>query len=542
MADSKVIYLDTASLDQLLQIPQIGATRAEIIIRIQQEVVLAGGSLTLDHFTQYPEIATALNASENTGLLHLGPGRNGGLAGAPSPEHQAQGEQKTQEVEIVAMKGYVRVLSERVSREMGVVNTKCDKLGEALSKFDASIEERDNSMRKSMADMMDQFVEKNRGFESALLGLGQRMDKVEKAGQPVGKQEPSSDPFFAVIENVIAQKAPPVPARFNKVDGEKEARAEGTGKMVPPQDSRYSRNDYPKLKNYSGSGDFLAYLEKFERLARCKGWTEVQKLDQLIMVLSDDALDYFQLQKPEIKVSYDQTKKSLIRMYGRETNTSVVQAELASIVQKEGEEFEAFGQRIFKLLHQAYPLADDSMLEQLGIGFFSKGCSDRYAVEVAMIREPKTLRDIVQYAKVAQSNHTWFGSKKVLRNATFDDDKLPSIRRIPPGPGSESEGISKINDTLEKMMSLLDKMAGQGSDNTVSPVKTRALSPTRSTSPVRSPTSPSRYRCYNCNVEGHISRDCPRTKSSRFECYNCHAEGHLARNCPESVSPKKTGN
>ena len=66
----------------------------------------------------------------------------------------------------------------------------------------------------------------------------------------------------------------------------------------PPQDSRYPRNDYPKLKNYSGSGDFLAYLEKFERLARCKCWTENQKLDQLIMVLSDDALDYFQLQKP----------------------------------------------------------------------------------------------------------------------------------------------------------------------------------------------------------------------------------------------------
>ena len=64
-------------------------------------------------------------------------------------------------------------------------------------------------------------------------------------------------------------------------------------------------------------------------------------------------------------------------MYERETNSSVVQAELTSINQKEGEEFEAFGQRIFKLLHQAFPLADDSMLEELGIGFFSKGCSDR---------------------------------------------------------------------------------------------------------------------------------------------------------------------
>ena len=176
------------------------------------------------------------------------------------------------------------------------------------------------------------------------------------------------------------------------------------------------------------------------------------------------------------------------------------------------------------------------MLEELGIGFFSKGCSDQYAVEVAMIWEPR-------FAKVAQSNHTFLGLgfKKVVCNVTYDDDKLPSIRRIPSGPGnnnagSESEGIAKINDTLAKMMSLLEEIAAQGSENTGSPVKTRALSPTKS------PTSPSRYRCYNCNVEGHMLRDCPRTKSSRFECYNCRAEGHLARNCPESTSPKKTGN
>ena len=131
------------------------------------------------------------------------------------------------------------------------------------------------------------------------------MDKVKRADQPVGKLEPASDPFFAVLEDAIAQKAPPLHARFNKKDGEKEVPHEDAGKMVPapdrqnrartnpPQDSRYPKQDYPKLKNYSGIGNFLAYLEKFERLARCKGWTEDQKLDKLIMVLSDDALDYF---------------------------------------------------------------------------------------------------------------------------------------------------------------------------------------------------------------------------------------------------------
>ncbi len=51
-------------------------------------------------------------------------------------------------------------------------------------------------------------------------------------------------------------------------------------------------------------------------------------------------------------------------------------------------------------------------------------------------------------------------------------------------------------------------------------------------------------RCYNCDEEGHMSRDCPR-KSARGGrgmgrgrggdnvCYNCHQPGHISRDCPE---------
>ena len=197
MAESKVIYLDTASLDQLLQIPQIGKARAEIIVRKQKEMVLSGGSLTLDHFALHPEIATALNASKQTELLFLGQGRNGGLAGAQSLDHQA---------EVMQSNGKENtILIEKVSSELGEINSKCNQLGEALNKFSASSTERDISLYKSMKDMIDQFTEKSQGLESALVNLGQRIDKVKRAGQPVGKLEPPSDPFFAVLEDAIAE-------------------------------------------------------------------------------------------------------------------------------------------------------------------------------------------------------------------------------------------------------------------------------------------------------------------------------------------------
>lgn len=38
-------------------------------------------------------------------------------------------------------------------------------------------------------------------------------------------------------------------------------------------------------------------------------------------------------------------------------------------------------------------------------------------------------------------------------------------------------------------------------------------------------------RCYNCNVQGHLAKQCSQAKKESPTCFNCDAVGHLARNC-----------
>ena len=149
------------------------------------------------------------------------------------------------------------------------------------------------------------------------------------------------------------------------------------------------------------------------------------------MILIGDPSGYMHWQKAEIKKSYSKSKEVLATVLGRETNPTVVRAELANVHQKEGKDLEEYGRRIFRLLYQAYPDASDKMLKDLGIGFYSRGCIDRYAVEIAMIMDPKTLKEAIQFTKVAQSNHSFIGqSKRSVQNVTFADEGNVSVRRM----------------------------------------------------------------------------------------------------------------
>ncbi|XP_055910415.1 uncharacterized protein LOC129944776, partial [Eupeodes corollae] len=59
----------------------------------------------------------------------------------------------------------------------------------------------------------------------------------------------------------------------------------------------------------------------------------------------------------------------------------------------------------------------------------------------------------------------------------------------------------------------------------------------RSVQPSRSvPGVDAKVRCFNCDEEGHISRNCPKACREKGSCFRCGQKGHIITNCPQKSS------
>ena len=154
-----------------------------------------------------------------------------------------------------------------------------------------------------------------------------------------------------------------------------------------------------KLPTFDGTKNWNTFIFQFERMAKCYGWEEEEKLNRLGESFLDDALDYFSSLSEYMRGDFLRLKDKMISAFGQKDSQAVVRQKIQDLKGQE-ESIEEYSRKTWK--------EDD--IEILAVDAFLKGYKDKSAALVAMNKEPKTLDQALHAVIVSTQNHriiTW---------------------------------------------------------------------------------------------------------------------------------------
>jgi hypothetical protein len=237
------------------------------------------------------------------------------------------------------------------------------------------------------------------------------------------------------------------------------------------------------IKQFDGEGDFSEWIRKLELVSKLQNISELDKF--LPLFLSGGAFAVYESLDEKVKSEYSLLKEALISAF------TVSQ-------------FSAY--KLFK----------------------TRSLRDGEAVDV-YLSDLKRLGSLV--GRVTSSSDEWIKCAFI--------DGLPGKVKTQLVSACCLEKMS-IQEIVQRSRSLV-----HCDEVTISAVSKhnfhRSSYPT--TSNITEDASPRVFKCFSCQKEGHISRNCPEKFRkdregyfSRFKsvrCYNCEEVGHLASVCPK---------
>ena len=160
-----------------------------------------------------------------------------------------------------------------------------------------------------------------------------------------------------------------------------------------------------RARKFSGKGgeNWDTWISHFE--AQTPTFDDEGRLQCLLSLLEDDALDAMLALPVGVKVKYATVKAALHGRFGRKVDRLQAHAELSRAVQEPGESVETFGDRIRKLGRLAYPDASDGdrAVESSLTSRFICGLQDEWTQSKACSRNPETLMEAIQLVQTLRS-------------------------------------------------------------------------------------------------------------------------------------------
>ena len=149
-----------------------------------------------------------------------------------------------------------------------------------------------------------------------------------------------------------------------------------------------------RARKFSGNSgdDWEKWVDRFE--AQTHLYKDEDRLQCLLGLLEDDALDVFVSLSAKAKVDYSTVKAALTDHFGKKTDTLQAHAELGRAMQEPGESVESFASRVRKIGKLAYPgvAEGDKTVEGSITSRFICGLRDEWVQRKLCGRAPNDLK------------------------------------------------------------------------------------------------------------------------------------------------------
>lgn len=285
----------------------------------------------------------------------------------------------------------------------------------------------------------------------------------------------------------------------------------GTGQgtetaSIPPRPKQFI-----KLGRFDGRTDVDAFIWKFTICVKNNGWTDEEKLNQLMCALVEPASQILWESDAGTLNTWSDLVQRLRTRYGSADQAAQYQTQLSTRKQRVGEELGSVVQDVRRLMTLAYPGATTAHSELYSVTAFIDALADNTLASKVREREPKSLDDSYKVAMRLDG----------YRKAEEDTEKHEARRSGRVNAVGEDESARKA---LLRRMEQLER-------------KIRSMAARKTGDGYSAPTNCQDYgsRWNNCGRTGPFAgQQMENGYGGRLNrlYYDCQSPEHLARYCP----------
>ena len=262
-----------------------------------------------------------------------------------------------------------------------------------------------------------------------------------------------------------------------------------------------------KPPTFDGKGDIEVYLTQFAELADYCRWEGVLRLFKLREGLQDEAADCVASAR-----TYEEARKSLLDQFCEKPATA--RERLVNLKREKGTSLRVFAREVKRLTDRGHGEVAEAVRGRYALEAFSRGAGHAGLRRHLQAVQPRTLEEAVTASEVYfELGDPVVATREVdlpppevggaLAAAATSATSQRSTEDIRQAELEKREDtLSGLERRLETLLGVVERLVAR---ETATPQRTPLLDTPRR----------GKIRCYGCQQEGHIRRDCPREKQKR---------------------------